>query len=355
MNKKKTICLVAGSSGGHIIPALQLGQKWLQKNKSGRVIFFCSSKKLDKKILEKTSFLTKTINLNLDNFPGKKIWLYPKFLFQLLYSFFKSLFYLIKYRPHKTIGTGGYISIPVCIAAKLIRSKVELYELNVVPGKAIKALIPIANKIFITFEGSKLFFQHRMKDVSKRCELKNYPIRFEEKDKSFDKKVILSNINKNFDITFEENKKTIFLLGGSQGSLFLNNILKKWIEKNKSILQNLQIIHQRGITDKTDWPSFYKNLALPAIVFSYDENIKDYYVISDLIICRAGAGTLFEIEFFKKQSLVIPLKSEQTDHQVDNALEMKHKNPELFTVQDQAVIIKDFSVFSDKVIKILNL
>jgi UDP-N-acetylglucosamine--N-acetylmuramyl-(pentapeptide) pyrophosphoryl-undecaprenol N-acetylglucosamine transferase len=355
MSKLKALALVAGSSGGHIIPALQLGKTWLQENPTGKIIFFCSKKKIDKKILEKYSFLDRIIYLNIHNIPGKKIWLYPRFILQFLTVFLKSLFFLIKYRPLKTIGTGGYIAIPVCLAAKCTRSNVELYELNVVPGKAIKALLPIANKIFITFEGSKLFLKNKIRDFTKRCIHIPYPVRFTNKDKKYDVVSIINNINKDFDTQFTQQRKTIFLLGGSQGSMFLNNTLRTWLEKNKFLLKYVQIIHQTGIRDTTDWPHFYKTLGIPAIVFNYDENIKNYYLLSDLIICRAGAGTLFEIEFFKKRSLIIPLKSIQTDHQVDNATEMHHKHPDLFTIQDQDIITQHFAQFSDKVIKMLNL
>ena len=196
--------------------------------------------------------------------------------------------------------------------------------------------------------------QNKIKDFTKRCTLTPYPVRFSKQDTQCNKQEIVENINKNFSAHFDIARKTIFLLGGSQGSVFLNATLKKWLEKNKFLLKQVQIIHQTGM-GPNNFLNFYKSLGIPAIVFSYDENIKDYYLLSDLIICRAGAGTLFEIEFFKKRSLVVPLKSIQTDHQVDNAAEMHHKHPDLFSVQDQDVIKANFSLFSDKVIKMLNL
>jgi UDP-N-acetylglucosamine--N-acetylmuramyl-(pentapeptide) pyrophosphoryl-undecaprenol N-acetylglucosamine transferase len=355
MSKTKAICLVAGSSGGHIIPALQLGKTWLQKNPTGRIIFFCSNKNIDKNILEKYNFLDRIVYLNMSSISGKKVWSYPTLIVQFTITFFKSLLHLIKYQPEKTICTGGYIAIPVCLAAKCIRSNVELYELNVVPGRSVKALLPFANKVFITFEGSKLFLQNKIKDFTKRCTHTQYPVRFTDKDKTYNKQHIIDTINKNFNTQFDTQRKTMFLLGGSQGSIFLNTTLKKWLKKNKFLLKYIQIIHQTGLNDPTDWVHFYKNLPIPTIVFSYDENIKNYYLLADLIICRAGAGTLFEIEFFKKRSLIIPLKSIQTDHQVDNAAEMHHKHPDLFTVQDQDTITQNFTAFSDKIIKILNL
>jgi len=358
------------------LPALVLGKKWHKKNPEGRVIFFSSSKKLDKKIVEQNEFLHKVIFLNLSNFPGKRVWLYPKFFIQLFLTFFKSFFYLAKYLPEKIISTGGYIAIPVCVAGKFFKIFVELHELNYVPGKAIKALSFLANKIFITFEQSKKLFGM----FSNRCFFENYPVRFSEQDKVFDKNGVIERINscsysstllrtnreknsvvpfalseaceqseqvgcQRFSIKFSEKKKTIFLLGGSQGSLFLNNLFKDWLLKNQNLADKIQVIHQTGMQDKTDWPSFYQLLKIPAITFSYTQNIKDYYQISDVIICRAGAGTLFELKFFEKKSLVIPIKTAYTDHQIDNALQMAKKHPELFLIQDQETINKNFSVF----------
>jgi UDP-N-acetylglucosamine--N-acetylmuramyl-(pentapeptide) pyrophosphoryl-undecaprenol N-acetylglucosamine transferase len=229
----------------------------------------------------------------------------------------------------------------------------------VVPGKAVKFLLPFVDKVVITFESTKLFFKNNLRNYVNKCVLQDYPIRFEEKDKNFDKDSLIKKINLTISCgvtsCFEEKRKTIFILGGSQGSIFLNELFKKWIFKNKNLNNKIQVIHQTGAQDKTDWFSFYKDLKCPAMIFSYDENIKDYYHMSDLIVCRAGAGTLFELEFFKKRCLIIPLKTEQTDHQVDNALEMSLRNPDLFFVQDQDLITKDFDLFDQKLVKDLEL
>jgi UDP-N-acetylglucosamine--N-acetylmuramyl-(pentapeptide) pyrophosphoryl-undecaprenol N-acetylglucosamine transferase len=359
MKEPNILCLVAGGSGGHILPALLLGKKWLQENPTGKVIFFGGNKNIDKKIIEQNDFLSKIVYLNLIGFPGKKIWLYPKFLIQLIFTFIKSFYYLIKFRPNKVLSTGGYISVPICLTAKIFRGTVEIHELNVIPGKAVKFLLPFVDKVFITFESTKLFFKHGLRYYVNKCILKDYPIRFEEKDRNFDKDSLLKKINStiNCGVTscFDQNKKTIFILGGSQGSIFLNEIFKKWILNNKNILDKIQVIHQTGAQDRTDWFSFYKDYGIPAVVFSYDGNIKDYYHLADLIVCRAGAGTLFELEFFRKRCLIIPLKTAQTDHQVDNALEMSLRNPELFSVQDQDLITKDFSFFEKELVKNLEL
>jgi len=259
--------------------------------------------------------------LKISNIPGKKFWCYPKFFLRLIIAFFKSLFYLIKQRPVKIVSTGGLIAVPVCLAGKLLRIPIELYELNVIPGKAVRFLSPLAKNIFVIFKKSQDFFKQKVN-------LCKYPLRFTDNDKIFNKKELLEKLS------FDTNKKTIFLTGGSHGSLFLNNIIKNLVIESGFVRENGQIIHQTGDNDKTDWKSFYANHKIPAHVFSYDPNIKDFYLLSDLIICRGGAGTLFEIKFFQKKAIVIPIKSLALGHQLENAIEMERLYPELFSFFD---------------------
>lgn len=334
--KTKTLCLVAGGSGGHITPALCLGKKWKEQNPGGRTLFFSNKKKLEQKIIS-TQKDQENIWLKLMNLPGKRLWRYPQFLIQLCIAFFKGLFFLYKHSPEKIISTGGLIAIPVCLAGKILNIPIELYELNVTPGKAVSFLAPLANKIFITFEESRKFFKQQATFV-------DYPMRFSQKDRIVDKQTIIDMINRqNPTIPFDITRTTIFVLGGSQGSLFLNNLLRKWVTTKKRT--NFQIIHQTGTLDKTDWKAFYDLNNVPAYYFSYNENIKDLYLLADTIICRGGAGTLFELEFFQKKSIIIPLKSHALGHQEKNAREMMRRNGGLFTVSDQEEIGSNIELF----------
>ena len=344
-DKSKVLFLVAGGSGGHILPALQLGKDWKNAHPDGKILFFSSPSKLEKNILKNNNLLYETVYLKLDNMPGKKLWLYPKFFYLLFLTFVKSFYYLSKYRPIKIISTGGYICVPISILSKIFKTKIDLYELNYVPGKAIKALQKFAENIFIVFDGTKRFFGAH----DKKCITCGYPIRFTQHDRLYNKESILNKIN------FCKNKKTIFLLGGSKGSLYLNKLLKTWLTANKDIINKIQVIHQTGINDKTDWCSFYKDLQVPVIIFSYDQNIKDYYLIADLVISRAGAGTIFELEFFKKKSMIIPLETSYTDHQYDNAVNICKRNKDLFFIYQQKTIEKDFKNFNNKILESLEL
>jgi UDP-N-acetylglucosamine--N-acetylmuramyl-(pentapeptide) pyrophosphoryl-undecaprenol N-acetylglucosamine transferase len=132
---------------------------------------------------------------------------------------------------------------------------------------------------------------------------------------------------------FSPERKTIFVLGGSQGSLLLNETIKKFVEHEPH--GNYQIIHQTGAFQENSWRQFYMSHTIPAFTFGYDEHVHEYYAFADVILCRAGAGTLFEIAFFKKPCIVIPLVASTTDHQIYNARAMVEQYPELFTVVEQ--------------------
>ncbi len=370
-NKQKPIlCLIAGSSGGHIIPALVLAEKWFKENPSGEVIFFGSNKAIDKVIITSFKFLKKKHCLNLINFPGKKFWLIPIFLFQFSVVFIRFFICFARLRPKSILSTGGYLAIPACIAAKFFRIPIELYELNVLPGRAANFLFPFVDKIFITFEKCKGYLKDK---AAKKCFLSSYPLRFNESDKVFDKSKLITFINQKLKsllkcsniktitklgcenleteafVPFDLKRKTIFILGGSQGAIFINSLFKKWITSYPEAHQSLQVIHQVGINDKTDWSSFYLNLKIPAFTFSFYNDLKNFYLLADLVICRAGAGTLFELEFFKKKSLIIPHKLDLATHQLLNAKEMVTKNPHLFTLHEQSSLNPNVSFFNEKI------
>ena len=361
-NKKQPqtyLCLVAGGSGGHITPAICLGKEWLEKNKHGSILFFGTNNTLDKKITTGMFCVKKLPILNLPKKPKKGL-LLPLFFLKLIqsavsviFSFLKSVRTLKKYRPEKIISTGGLIAIPVCLAGKMLRIPIELYELNVIPGKATNFLLPLAKHFYTTFEYKK----NSIKKINPI--LRPYPLRFSEQDKiksplsTLEKNILTQKINE-YPVTspFHKSKKTLFLLGGSKGSLFLNNLLKKWFLSDFCEKKDYQVIHQVGLHDSSqDWNNLYLTHKIPAYTFSYHENIKLFYWLSDIVICRGGAGTLFELEFFEKKSIVVPLQGHASNHQVANSVEMAKRHPRLFFVCNQKEIENDLSSFDSKIRK----
>ena len=319
INKKnQVICFVAGKSGGHIIPCLTLAQQHRAKYPDANILFFSTNTPLDKKILSGSTIITKHIPLPLSRFTISQVYRYPLVALQALYSLVVSFFYLYQHKPTKLISTGGIVSIPVCCAAFVLRIPIELYELNAVPGKTIKLLSPLSQTILVVFLGAQKHFAHYP------CTLTPYPVRYAREDKNIRQDAARSMLN------LKQNKKTVLILGGSQGSLFLNNMVRQWLEQNPVLHDTIQIIHQIGSHDPINWSEWYKKQSINAMVFSYQQDLAYHYIAADLVVCRAGAGTLFEVQFFNKPCIIIPLSAKTTTHQVDNARAMKNQFPNQF-------------------------
>lgn len=234
---------------------------------------------------------------------------------------------------------GGLVSLPVCFAAKLLRIPISIYELNAVPGKAVTLLAKTGADIYTCFKKTAQFFPKN------KCLFSAYPIRYSANTLKIGKQKALKEIG------LSPNKPTILILGGSQGSIFINTLIKQWIVSQPEQVKNVQIIHQTGSYDTTDWNIFYATHGISAHSFTYQDNLGIYYQAADIIICRSGAGTLFESIFFKKFIITIPLQSSATtNHQVDNANAFKKQYPHLIWVMNQKMLKK----FPEELFGVLN-
>lgn len=305
MEKVKIVCAAAGKSGGHIIPNLQWA---LQDRPDHLILFFSADSPLDYHLLKgKVNF---HVPLHLQ---ATRWYQLPYFIMLMLRAIIISMKHLIAHKPAAILSTGGITAVPVCIAAFFLRIPIELFELNATPGTAIKWLAPLATKINVCFDSAKIYFNE------KKATRSDYPIRFDQK-------------SSNGKIFAHSDRKTIFIQGGSQGSVSLNKKVQQLIENNLELARKINIIHQTGSGQQNDWHQFYQRNNIPAVVFSFEDNLLPYYQEADLIICRAGAGQLFETLYFKKPCITVPLEIPGNTHQLDNARAIKAAYPTLFTI-----------------------
>jgi UDP-N-acetylglucosamine--N-acetylmuramyl-(pentapeptide) pyrophosphoryl-undecaprenol N-acetylglucosamine transferase len=318
-----TICFVAGKSGGHLIPCITQAHEIQKEYPQAKLYLFSSGSELDKTILSKHEDIKHIIPTELDNPPYHKPWLLPWFAGKTAWYYFKSLYQLNQIKPQKVVSFGGFVSIPLILAAKTLGIPFEIYELNVEPGKATTFLSKFTDTIYICFQETAKYFPN------KKCILFDYPVRFTQDDLIFDKEKLLQQYN------LRNNKKTILILGGSQGSILLNQVFKDMIQKHPEMKEKIQVIHQTGTSDPFNYQEFYQSCGIACNVFSYSNQLQDFYNLADSIICRAGAGTMFEIKFFNKKCITIPHKTAQTDHQIKNVLKLQKDYPENFLIIKQ--------------------
>ncbi len=320
------ICFVAGKSGGHLLPCITLAKKISEQDPQKKILFFTNQSTLDKDIIAANNCINVHTLLPLSSLASKSIFSLSSFCITMISSLCISFYYLLKYKPKKIISTGGSVSLPVCFAASLLRIPIELIELNVVPGKAITTLAPLATTISLCFQETQKYF-------NQKCYFTEYPLRFTAQSR-IAKTAALKYLG------LDPSKKTVFIIGGSQGSLYINNLVKQWIEQSIRIKNEFQFIHQIGTSDSTNWKEFYVSQGIEAFTFSFFNRIEYCYSGADLIICRSGAGTLFEIKFFNKPCITIPLETKATHHQIDNAHAFKKMQKDTLTIVSQKEPLK---------------
>lgn len=328
LNSFMAICFVAGKSGGHLLPCLTQATQIKQENPQTTLYVFTCGSPLDYKITQNYPDITHLAPTPLDNPPYGQPWMLPWFAVKTAWYFLKSFYLLWQIKPAKVISMGGFVAIPTCLAAKILGIDIQLYELNVEPGKATVFLSKFTDTIYTCFAATQQYFPKH------RCQHFDYPVRFSNQDLVFDKQALLQKYG------LTSHRKTVLILGGSQGSVLLNQTMKELIETNLQAKNGLQFIHQTGASDDFDYAQFYQEHHVPAHVFSYSQHLQDFYNIADIIVCRAGAGTLFEIKFFNKKCITIPHQTANTNHQIKNVLELQQQYPEQFIIIPQS----DFSV-----------
>lgn len=217
---------------------------------------------------------------------------------------------LKEFKPDVILGFGGYISLPVILAASLLRIPVVIHEQTTEAGMANKIASKFAKKICISWPSSENYFP-KSKTV-----LTGNPLR----------KEILEMKNKKT----KNQMFTIYVTGGSLGSHFINEL----IEKNlKELLEKYYIIHQAG--DSKYYNDFEK---LKSLSVNLDKNLSEKYILakyftpkqsaqnlskSDLVISRSGMNTITELYFLQKPAFLIPIPFTQKNEQFKNALILK--------------------------------
>jgi len=298
---KKKILIATGGTGGHVIPATifyeQLKDKFdvfLVTDKRG-----CRFLNLEKYKL--TVINTPNLTANL--------FLLPLNLFGLFFSIIKSLIFLKKNKIEVLISTGGYMSLPICMAAKIFSIKIYSFEPNMVLGRV--------NSIFLRYT-EKIFCYSN--------EIINFPKKYLSKilliDSLLRKEFYSATPNDKNEINSEIN---LLIIGGSQGAELFNNKLKKSIislsKKYKlNICQQINSINQKNLED------FYNQNNISYQLFNFEENILKFISNANLCITRAGASTLSELTYLNIPYLAIPYPSAKDDHQFQNALFYKNKN-----------------------------
>ena len=300
-NKKLNVIIAASGTGGHIYPGIAIAREF--KERGYNPVFFVSGNAASAEIIKNSGFEYAVFKIS--GLPKIFSFGFIKFCVQMPLCFFKALIRISNIKPVAVIGTGGYMSVPVIFAAKILGKKTFIHEQNVIPGKANRFLNGAVDKTFISFKSSDIYFKR------KNTVFFGYPVRKEIAGVS--KKEACAKFN------LDENIFTLLIFGGSLGAVKLNEIAFSAAEL-LSLKEKIQVIHITGhkgyeeIKAKAAGKDYYN-------VYPYMHDIFDAYAASCAVICRSGAGTLFELTALNKPAVLVPYPYAADNHQFHNAKE----------------------------------
>lgn len=284
---EKTILVVAGGSGGHIFPAVGFSQAFRQRFPGIGVVFVTDSAAASCSI---PSGLF-SVFLRVERTPAG-----------MLKFFWDSIRIMARVRPYAVFGFGGYLAVPFVILAKCFGRQALLHEQNVVPGKANRFLSYAADKIAVSFVQTLKWF-------GRKAFLCRYPLR---------SALVLRSRREAVDFFgLDGDRFTVLIMGGSQGAQRVNDVFLKSLAINGN-LARFQVIHLSGRADFAKVEGAYRHIKIRSKVFAFLVEMDYAYSAADLVVSRAGAGSVFEIMRYGLPSVLIPYPY-AGGHQTENA------------------------------------
>lgn len=302
----KKVLIVVGGTGGHIYPGIALAQNLAERNKDISFSFVTDKRQLALNILKEKGYVVHSITSA--PLPRKKFWHTCRFILKMAIGIAESIILLRKNRPTVIVAFGAYISVPVAIAAKILKITVILHEQNYFPGLANKFLTFIAKKVAVSYTASREYFPYH------KTILTGNPIRKELFEVSAEEGL------KYFKL--EKNKINILVFGGSLGSQSINLSILGILPYLEGINNDIQFVHISGKKDFQRIIDEYSKFSYTARVYEYIEKMEYAYSIADIIIARAGATTIAEISALGIPSILIPYPAATSQHQFLNTKQL---------------------------------
>lgn len=325
-NHRNRIIIAGGGTGGHIYPAISIAEAILKKDAAAQILFVGSPQGMEAKIIPKAGYHLKLIQSGKLNMRGQLL-TKLKTLVQIPFGIFQAIWIILTYRPQFVLGVGGYASAPMLLAAVLCGRRAALWEANAQPGMANRMLSKLISKSYLVFAEA----QKRMS--SSNALIFGMPLRSEIEAHT-------QKIEKPENSVF-----TIVCVGGSQGSMFLNDQLSDLILQNPQWHSQIKVYHQTGTLDHARIKQKYGNTSCVEVM-DYIYNMPNYYKQADMLFCRGGASTLAEAAAFGVVPVVVPLPAAD-DHQQKNAEALVHANAGFMLLQKKFDLNEFKKIVSD--------
>lgn len=334
MKKIERAIISGGGTGGHIFPAIAIADEIKRRNPDAKILFVGAIGKMEMEKVPAAGYDIKGLEivglqrkLTLSNF------LLP---FKIIKSLLKAKRIIKEFNPQVVVGVGGYASGPTLKAATMAGIPSLIQEQNAFAGKTNKLLGKSVQKICVAYEGLEKVFPADKIVLTGNPTRKNMVSIKGKKQEAYEF------------FGFDEDKKTVLIIGGSLGARTLNESVLNHIELLKN--NGIQVIWQCGKLYFDEMERKTESLVYPELHLTQFISRMDLaYAAADVVISRAGAISVSELCIVKKPSILVPSPNVAEDHQTKNAMALVNKSA--------AVLVKDIEAVESlipRTIEVLN-
>ncbi len=304
-----TWIIAGGGTGGHVMPALALGEEL--RRQSEEVLFIGSEKGLENKLVPEAGF--RLACLPSRQVMGQGLAGKLRAALGLIPTTFRAMQILRKENAKLVLSVGGYAAVPSVLAAFLLRVPLALVEPNAIPGRANRLAARLAGRIFLCFESAMTKLGGYSSNT--RIHVTGVPLR----------RALVEAFRKNGTRRKAESPLHLFVFGGSQGARQINSALVDALALLPP--SSLKIVHQTGPGELERVKSAYAAAGLSEAfeteLIPFEPDMLSRYRWADLVLCRSGAMTVAELTLAQLPALFVPYPYAADDHQRANAVELE--------------------------------
>lgn len=332
------VLFAAGGTGGHINPALAVAQELRSRYPDADILFVGTKNKMEANLVPKAGFSFASINISgfQRSFALEDIIYNLKTLARLAVVTGQCKKIIKEFNPDVVVGFGGYVSGPVVRTAHKMGIKTAIHEQNAFPGKTNIALSKYADAVMLTSENAKKHMKCSVTPVTT-----GLPVREE---------ILCADYNAaRKALGFNENDTVVLSTGGSLGAESINRtmceIIPRYVDKNIIFVHGYGQLG-RFVPDELKKAGIDIENTKNLFVSEYIYDMAKYMAAADLVISRAGASSLAEIQALGKAAVLVPSPYVSENHQYHNAMALQEKNA--------AVVIEQKELNSEKIAVILD-
>lgn len=323
MRKEYRIIISGGGTGGHIFPALSIADAIRSKQPGAKILFVGADNRMEMQRVPDAGY--DIVGLPIAGFNRKNIFKNIKVLWLILKSQRMAKKIIKEFAPQAAVGVGGYASGPTLKMAAKMNIPTLIQEQNSYAGVTNKILSKKAKMICVAYEGMERFFPHE------KIKITGNPVRKSLLDMRANRKEAIKEMG------LDENKKCVLIVGGSLGARSINEGVMANIELIREN-SDIQFVWQTG---KLYFEEMKERVAAAGkpdnlTVTDFVSNMANALSAANLVVSRAGAGSISEFALLGKAVILVPSPNVSEDHQTKNAMALVDKGAAIYVADAKA-------------------